>query len=252
MSDSTTRFSSRVENYIKYRPHYPAEFLHTLKEECELKPDSVIADIGSGTGILTEVFLNNGNIVFGVEPNREMREAGEKLLGEYSFFRSISGIAEETTLEDHSMDFVTAAQAYHWFDHAKARQEFLRILKPHGWVVLLWNDRRMDSPFLQEYEHLLQLYATDYAEVNHKQFGDEQIGAFFGEYGFRKAQYVNSQYFDFDGLKGRLLSSSYTPEEDHRNYAPMLERLRTIFDAHQINGQVSFDYDTIMFYGQLS
>jgi len=167
MIDSTKRFSSRVENYIKYRPDYPPDILELLKGMCGLSGDSVIADIGSGTGILTELFLRNGNEVFGVEPNREMREAAERLLGKYPNFKSISGRAESTTLKVGSVDFITASQAFHWFDRKKARREFLRIIKPGGWTVLIWNERELVSPFARAYEHLLRTYATDYEEVNH-------------------------------------------------------------------------------------
>src|SRR6476469_8499971 len=142
MQDSTKRFSSRVENYIKYRPSYPPTVIDILTEHCQLTPAAVMADIGSGTGLLTELFLKHGNRVFGVEPNRAMREAGERLLAGYSNFTSVDGVAEATTLPDHSVAFVTAGQAFHWFDVAKTRQEFIRILQPQGWAVLVWNVRQ--------------------------------------------------------------------------------------------------------------
>src|SRR5579863_1705779 len=169
VKDATQRFSSRVENYVRYRPGYPPEVLELLKNECGLTPDSTVADIASGTGIFTRILAENGNRVFGVEPNDEMRRAGERLLESYSGFTSIAGTAEATTLQDHSVDIVTAAQAAHWFDREKARREFVRILKPGGWLVLLWNERRTDStPFLREYEHLLLAYGTDYQDVRHE------------------------------------------------------------------------------------
>src|SRR5882724_9726235 len=147
--DATQRFSSRVDNYVRYRPGYPSEVLELLKAECGLKPNTVIADIASGTGILTRMLLENGNPVFGVEPNPEMRKAGEQLLTGYPGFTSVAGGAEATTLDDHSVDIITAAQAAHWFDRERARSEFVRILVPGGWTVLLWNERDTDStPFL--------------------------------------------------------------------------------------------------------
>src|SRR5581483_9144642 len=158
--NATQRFSSRVDNYIRYRPGYPAEILALLKRECALKKESVIADIGSGTGLLSRMFLENGNVVYGVEPNSEMRKAGERLLASYSQFHSIAGTAESTTLPVRRVDFVTAAQAAHWFDRKKARAEFIRILKPGGWLVLVWNERCIDTPFLRDYEQLLLTYAT--------------------------------------------------------------------------------------------
>jgi SAM-dependent methyltransferase len=251
VKDATQRFSSRVENYVRYRPGYPPEVLELLKNKCGLTPDSVIADIASGTGILTRMLAENGNRVFGVEPNDEMRRAGERLLESYSGFKSIAGTAEATTLPDHSVDIVTAAQAAHWFDREKARREFVRILKPGGWLVLPWNERRTDStPFLREYEHLLLAYGTDYQEVRHERTTAE-IADFFSPSPFRSSTLEMRQEVDYAGLEGRLLSSSYTPMPDHKNYEPMLRELRRIFDAHQIDDRVSLDYNTLVYYGQL-
>ncbi|HEY0321520.1 MAG TPA: class I SAM-dependent methyltransferase [Pyrinomonadaceae bacterium] len=252
MRNPTERFSSRVENYIKYRPGYPPEIIELLKEECGLTASSRIADVGSGTGILSEMFLKNGHKVYGIEPNREMREAGERLLHPYSNFKSIEGVAEATGLEDGSVDFVTAGQAFHWFDRKGARLEFLRILKPEGWTVLIWNERRTDTtPFLIAYEKMLIEYGTDYEAVNHTKIDERVVAEFFSPESFRLKIYQNRQGFDFESLKGRLLSSSYTPEEGHPNYTPMLEELERIFQAHAESGEVSFDYETKVYYGQL-
>ncbi|MGB6676929.1 MAG: class I SAM-dependent methyltransferase, partial [Terriglobales bacterium] len=163
LQNATQRFSSRVDNYVRYRPGYPCEVLNLLKKDCDLATESVIADIASGTGIFTQMLLDNGNRAFGVEPNAEMRRAGEAFLQSYPRFTSIAGTAEATTLPERSVEIVTAAQAAHWFDREKAQREFIRILKPGGWCVLLWNERRTDSThFLREYEQLLLTYGTDY------------------------------------------------------------------------------------------
>ncbi|HYO90032.1 MAG TPA: class I SAM-dependent methyltransferase [Pyrinomonadaceae bacterium] len=252
MRNPTERFSTRVENYIKYRPGYPQAVLKLLEEECGLSRSSVIADVGSGTGILSEMFLKNGNTVFGVEPNREMREAGERLLGGYAGFRSVEGTAEETTLESGSVDFITAGQAFHWFDRARARREFLRVLKPQGWTAFLWNERKTDTtPFLVAYEKMLVEYGTDYETVNHTNIDDHVISEFFAPGRFRVKIFQTRQVFDFESLKGRLLSSSYVPDEGEPNYAPMLEELERIFQAHESGREVAFEYDTKIYYGQL-
>src|SRR5580698_4098451 len=232
-TNATQRFSSRVDNYVRYRPGYPPEVTELLKTECSLASDSTIADIAAGTGIFTRMLLENGNRVFGVEPNAPMRQAGEQFLSGYSKFTSLDGAAEATTLPDHSVDIVTAAQAAHWFDREKARGEFIRILKPGGWLVLLWNERRTDStPFLREYEHLLLAYGTDYREVRHERTTAE-IADFFSPSPFRSSRLEMRQEVDYLGLEGRLLSSSYTPTSDQANYDAMLRELRRIFDAHQ-------------------
>jgi SAM-dependent methyltransferase len=253
MMDPKLRFSTRVENYTRYRPGYPDRIVEILREECSLAPGLAVADIGSGTGILTELFLKNGNRVFGVEPNREMREAGERLLKDYANFVSVCGSAEATTLAPHSVDFVAAGQAFHWFDRAKSREEFYRILKPQGWVVLIWNDRRTSAtPFLEAYERLMLTYSTDYKEVNHKQVDGPAIRAFYGSPHFEFRNLENRQVFDWEGLKGRVLSSSYAPEEGHPNYAPMLDELLSIFQEYQVGSRVVFEYDTKIYFGRLS
>ena len=253
MKDPTQRFSTRVENYLRYRPSYPWQVLDVLRHECGLAPDSIVADIGSGTGILTELFLRNGNTVYAVEPNREMREAAERLLSHYERFHSIDGTAEDTGLPYRSVQLVTAGQAFHWFDSDKARVEFARILERGGWAVLVWNDRRTDStPFLREYQQLLHDHAPEYGKVTHKQLGGEEFARFFGPGGYRTAIFPNHQRFDFDGLRGRLLSSSYAPEPGRPGHDAMMARLREIFDAHQRDGRVTFEYDTQVFFGRLT
>lgn len=180
-----------------------------------------------------------------------MREAGERLLKRYERFQSINATAEETRLASASVDFVTAGQAFHWFDEEKAKREFKRILKPGGWVALVWNERREDAtPFARDYEMLLRNYGTDYEEVGHKRIDREALRPFFGK-DFHSETFENSQSFDFEGLKGRLLSSSYAPEAGHPQHAPMLLELQRIFDAHQADGQVAFGYDTNIYYGHL-
>src|SRR5580693_7664132 len=247
VKDATQRFSSRVENYVRFRPGYPPEVLELLKSECGLTPDSVIADIASGTGIFTRMLAENSNCVFGVEPNDEMRRAGERLLESYSGFTSIAGTAEATTLADHSVDIVTAAQAAHWFDREKARREFVRILKPGGWLALLWNERVTDSTqFLRDYEQLLLTYGTDYKEVRHERT-TSAVSQFFDPATFSTRAFDMRQEFDYRGVEGRLLSSSYAPGPEHPQQAPMLRELRRIFDASAVRGQVMFEYKTRLF-----
>ena len=253
LPDPTQRFSSRVENYVKYRPDYPDDVLDVLRAECGLRPSSVIADIGSGTGKLAELFLRQGNTVYGVEPNAEMREAGERLLAGYPDFHSLDGTAEVIPLPDNSVDFIAAGQAYHWFDPDRTRPEFRRVLKPKGWMALVWNERQSaGTPFLLEYERLLQTFATDYQQVGHKRINDDDIQKALGLRLLSVATFPNNQRFDYEGLQGRLLSSSYSPEPGHPQHAPMLAELKRIFEQHQEGGMVSFVYATKVYYGQLS
>jgi SAM-dependent methyltransferase len=252
MLDPTKRFSNRVENYIRYRPGYPPEILDCLRSECGLTGQSAIADIGAGTGKLAELFLENGNRVFGVEPNKEMREAGERILKQYPRFTGVGGRAEATSLPDCCADFVTAGQSFHWFDHGACRAEFLRILKPDGWVVIVWNDRRSGAtPFLAGYEKLLREFATDYEQVNHRRTDDAAVIREFFRVPPGYRSFPSFQQFDFEGIKGRLLSSSYAPEAGQPGHDPMLAALKRLFDAHQQNGRVAFEYDTHVHFGRL-
>ncbi len=200
--DSKDRFSTRVENYVRYRPGYPEELLEALQVDCGLSAQSLIADVGSGTGLLALPFLRLGCRVVGIEPNGEMRAAGDRLLTGFDGFSSLGGSAEETGLESSSVDFIIAGQAFHWFDRARSRVEFERVLRPAGWVVLVWNDRRMDStPFMNAYEQILLRFGTDYQQVNHRNVDDNVIQQFYANPTLRSRVFDNVQWFDYEGLK---------------------------------------------------
>ena len=250
MTSTVERFSNRVENYAKYRPGYPPEMLEFFKEHLGLTPASIVADIGSGTGLSSKPFLENGNIVYAVEPNAGMRAAAEGFLKPFPNFRSIDSTAIKTTLDDRSIDFIIAAQAFHWFDPEATRAELKRILKPGGYVALIWNERQLDStPFLREYEQLLLKFATDYEKVRHENIDEEKLSSFF-QRSFQKRTFANNQIHDLAGLKGRLLSSSYMPAEDDRNFEPMMAELQALFAKHAEGGKITILYDTNVFCSQ--
>lgn len=249
--NTVERFSNRVANYVKYRPGYPPEMIPFFRSAMGLRPDSAVADIGSGTGLSSEPFLENGNTVFGVEPNAAMRAAAEEYLAEFPNFRSIDGTSEDTTLPDGSVDLVIAAQAFHWFRPVETRREFKRILKPGGYAALIWNERQLDTTeFLREYEQLLLKYATDYTEVRHEKVNEELLSSFF-KTDFHRVTFPNFQEFDFDGLKGRMSSSSYMPAETDAAYGPLTKELETLFAKHAENDKIKVFYDTNIFYCQL-
>jgi SAM-dependent methyltransferase len=250
--DPTRRFSNRVQNYLKYRPRYPPAIIALLKSECGLTSESVIAEPGSGTGLLTELFLENGNQVFGIEPNAEMRAAGERAMASHPKFSSINATAEATTLPNQSVDLIVAGQAFHWFDRESAQTEFSRILKPPGWVVLIWNGFSVESsPLMAAYQELVLQHGTDYLEVS-RELDHSDIASFFAPGSCQLAHFNFQQVFDYEGLEGRLLSSSFVPEPNHPNYEIMRRDLRDIFVAHQKDGKVAFAYETEVYYGQLS
>jgi SAM-dependent methyltransferase len=251
-ADAKQRFSNRVADYVRYRPGYPAALLDVLRNECGLLAAHVVADVGSGTGLLSKLFLENSNRVLGVEPNQEMRQAGEEFLQSFPKFTSVAGSAEATTLGDASVDFIAAGQAFHWFEPQAARREFLRILKPHGWVVITWNDRRMEKAQLtREYEELLERFGIDYKRVKDAYPEGEDIRSFFGACTFFVRDMPNQQILDWEGFRGRLRSSSFAPTEGHPNYAPMMAELERIYRAHAHDGSVRMEYFTRVYFGQL-
>jgi SAM-dependent methyltransferase len=250
MSNSTIRFSDRVEDYVKYRPHYPEETVEYLRATYGLVREWTIADIGSGTGISTELFLQNGNRVYGVEPNPDMRKKAEELLAGERFI-SIDGTAEATGIADANVELIVAGQAFHWFDPVRSRAELVRILRPGGVVVLVWNERLIATAFEKEYEELILQYGSDYKTINHKNISAERIGEFFHPAVFALATFPNEQWFDFAGLMGRLLSSSYIPKEGPE-HARMIEDLERLFASHQNAGKVRVRYETKVYSAVLS
>lgn len=250
--NATERFSDRVANYVRYRPDYPAALLDWLQRELGIAPDWCVADIGAGTGISSKLFLDAGYAVTAIEPNMAMRDAALEWLGGNPRFRAMHGRADATGLAAGSIDLVVSAQAFHWFDPDAAHDEFARILRPRGLAAIWWNSRRpAGSDFLDGYEALLQRYGTDYASVAERYADDAQMRAWFGR-GLRgTACFPHSQRLDFAGLRGRLLSSSYTPKTGEPEYEPMLHALHELFEASAVDGAVSMDYDTRVFAGEV-
>ncbi len=251
--DAKDRFSDRVENYVKYRPNYPVEIIPFLRDATGLMPTWTVADVGSGTGILTRLFLDYGNRVFGVEPNVAMRMASAQLLREHGRFHPVHGTAEATTLKERTINLIAAGQAFHWFDPERARAEFQRILVPGGSAVLIWNDRKTDAtPFLADYDTLLREDGIDYVEVNHRNVDGARLAAFFGPEPCAAQVFPNHQVFDWEGVYGRAMSSSYVPGEGHERHDAFTGRLRALFERYADDGQVTFEYDTRVYYGQLT
>lgn len=248
-TDNTTRFSNRVENYIKYRPGYPEEIADWLQQQYTLPASAVVADIGSGTGISSEVFLKKGFTVYGVEPNAPMRNASVQLLKNYPNFKPTNGTAEATTLPCQSIDAIVAGQAFHWFDRVKTKAEFLRILKPAGIVILIWNERLTHSPFEKEYDQLIIKHSRDYVQVDHRNINTEDIRDFFLPQKCELNIFPNQQVFDFEGLKGRLSSSSYAPTPGETGYNAMINDLQLLFNKYNKEGVIIINYDTKVYSG---
>jgi SAM-dependent methyltransferase len=253
MADATQRFTDRVSDYVAARPTYPPEVLDLLQRRIGFDPKWTIADIGSGTGISSRLFLGNGNRVFCVEPNAAMRTAAEASLKIFPGFNSIDAAAERTALPDAAIDLVVAAQAFHWFDRDAFAAECRRILKPNGYLLLMWNDRfAKGSPFVQAYEKLLHDHGTDYVKVNHRNISDAQLQQIFAPRSFCYEELANEQQLNFDLLRSRLASSSFMPKSDDPRFAEIVLELRRIFDAHQSAGIVTMLYRTQLYMGRLA
>jgi len=248
--NSTNRFSNRVENYVKYRPHYPKDVISFLKANCDLTPSSIIADIGSGTGISSEIFLENANKIYAIEPNMEMRAAAENIFSGNENFISINAAAEDTTLQSDSVDFIIAGQAFHWFDRPKSKIEFNRILRNDGYCVLIWNEKTPSSEFMESYEKLIRDYGTDYEKINHENIDDEIIAEFYSPGTVQLKTFEHTHPLDYSSLEGRLLSSSYIPLEGER-YDSMISDLKKMFDKNNKEGFVNMEYETRVYYGNL-
>lgn len=248
---TTERFSDRVANYLSFRPSYPAALIDTLTKECALTEDSVIADIGSGTGKLTELLLARELNVVGVEPNTEMREAAERLFRDNKKFTSIAGESTTTGLEAHSVDLITAAQAFHWFEPDSTKKEFRRILKPEGRVALIWNKRNTSTPFQQQYHEMLSHNCPEYLKVNHHNITDSTLEEFFYPGVFRLSTFEYMQRFELQGFLGRMCSSSYTPKAGTAEYSSLIKAAEQLFNAHENEGVVEFAYETRLYLSSL-
>ena len=252
MTDATQRFSDRVEAYVKFRPDYPSELVQTLLQKTMLDAGTVVADIGSGTGIFTRLLLDQKLKVFAVEPNANMRHAAEALFSGDPHFTSVDAPAEHTGIADNSVDLITAAQAFHWFNNVTTKAEFRRILKPDGKLALIWNKRKVSQPFQHAYDAVLRAYVPEYGEVNHMNLSEANIAEFFTGGQMEILRFDNSQQLTFSGLLGRLKSSSYCPTESSPQYPSLVAELAALFEQFALNNMIDFQYDTQLYLGPVA
>jgi SAM-dependent methyltransferase len=252
MRDPRERFSDRVDDYVRYRPGYPPGLVELLVSECGLGPACVVADIGSGTGILSQSLLATGARVVGVEPNAAMRAAAEQAFSSEPRFTSADGSAEATGLPDASVDLVTAAQAFHWFDAARAGVELRRVLRPPRWAAITWN-LRTETPFNDAYDAMLEELAPEYPAVRARdRVATSGMDAFFAPNAANVTKLPNAQQLDAAGLRGRLASSSYAPKPGSPTYPAIAERLEQLFATHARDGRVEIAYETVVYWGRLA
>jgi len=248
--DSKERFSDRVDNYMLFRPSYPSEAIDFIVKECALTSDSQIADIGSGTGKFTQQLLERELAVYAVEPNENMRKAADKSLAQCAGFQSVDASAENTPLPESSIDLITAAQAFHWFNREVCKREWRRILKPEGKIALIWNRREKSPGFMADYENAIQQWCAEQPNVTHDKITADVFDDFFDS-NYTISNFSWQQIFDFDGLWGRAQSSSYSPPPEHPNHEPLKTALQNLFTRYQSDGVVAFTYKTEIIIGKL-
>ena len=247
------RFSDRVGDYVRYRPSYPAGLIELLRERAGLGAGAAVADVGAGTGIFSRLLLQAGARVFAVEPNDGMRAAAEAELGGEPRFASLKGTSEATGLAAASVDLITCAQAFHWFEPVATGREFRRILAPGGHCALIWNTAVRGGEFAEGYEEIKARFGTDFQQIRHENIkAPERFGPFFGPGGWKRHAFANDQVLDWTGLRGRLLSSSYAPAPGQPGHEPMLAALRALFDRCQQAGSVRMEYETELYLGRLT
>jgi SAM-dependent methyltransferase len=248
----TGRFTGRAEAYRRYRSRYPAEIVTMLQDKCGLKPESVVADIGAGTGMFAELFLENGNAVFAIEPNAEMRSACEELIGRYPRLTCVDGTAENTHLPGDSVDVIAVGRAFHWFDHAKCRPEFIRILRPNGWVVLAGlGPRRGKEPVQDDYQEILRKHGIDYEQLRDRYNVKNAVRRFFEGGPVLEADFPGQEELTYEGLEGHTLSLSVTPQPDHAGFPAMQQALRRYFEKYQRDGKMRLPTNCRVYMGQL-
>jgi ubiquinone/menaquinone biosynthesis C-methylase UbiE len=247
--DFTQRFSDRVENYAKFRPNYPEALIRLMQGR--LPAPAMIADIGSGTGILSDQLVEAGYTVFGVEPNEPMRLEGERRLGKRPGFQSVAGTAEATTLAPGSVEAITCAQSFHWFDRAKTRTEFERVLRVSGMVLLIWNERSSED-LMEEYDRILQESGTEYRRVSQRNISDADVAEFFAPAPVERFYFPHAQRLNREAFLGRVLSSSYVPNAGQPGHDIVMKKMGAFFQKHAQSDRLDFPYQTRVYLARLN
>lgn len=240
MEENVRRFDGKVAEYARYRERYAPEILlPLLRDWCGLTPQWKVADIGAGTGLLSDVFVANGNHVFAVEPNAEMREMFARLHEDLSLIEIVDGTAENTSLEDRSVEIVAVGRAMHWFDTERAMEEFRRILKPGGWIAIIAFGRAQAGREENEaFEKVLRERATDNADSHAGYTVYRRIEDYLAS-DFLRKEISGTMSLDWDELLGMTMSLSHAPRVEDEKYLPFERALREFFDHYATDRRVT-------------
>lgn len=251
MSNTLQKFDGLAQDYAVGRPVYSEKFVEALFRDCGFSSDSIVADIGSGTGKFAGQLLERGCTVYGVEPNDDMREKSVEELSGFVWFYPVKGTEAVTSLKDHSIDFVTTAQAFHWFDVIAFAKECRRILKPGGKVFLIWNMRDMSDQLNQEAYEVYRNFCPDFKGYGGGvQKDDERIRTFFDDR-YQYIEFTNPLYYSKETFISRSLSGSYSLKEGDARYPEYLKALRNLFEKYQKDGILTMGNDTAVYFGAL-
>jgi ubiquinone/menaquinone biosynthesis C-methylase UbiE len=247
--DPTQRFSGRASSYARARPGYPQELFDHLFAVRALYKGCTVADLGAGTGIFSELLLRHGMTVYAIEPNQEMRAVAEARLAGVDGFKIVVGSAEQTTLAEQSVDAITAAQAFHWFDIEPTRREAARILRPGGQVIMVWNNRDKEiDAFNRAYSSLVERFAKNKEEIDSLRKNPEER---FYPSGYHHAQFRHSKEYELESLECLITSASYMPKPGDPDFQQMIQELRELFKEFQEEGKVAMKYVTDCYHGGL-
>lgn len=246
------RFTGRVEDYERYRLGYPLEMLRTLESKCMLRLRHFIADIGAGTGLLSQLFLEHGNAVIAIEPNPEMRAACERLASFWPGLTVKNATAEDTGLPDTCVDVIGVGRAMHWFDFEAAMREFRRILRPNGWIVLAANGRSGLSKQEHELEHIFVEHAPDYKHVKERYQVHHQVTPQLRPESLVRKKIYGEQHVTLDHFLGQVQSYSWTPRLGDPRHEPMQKALREHFDHWHTGGVLHMKTACYITAGQLA
>jgi len=247
--DNTAKFTGMADLYAKARPDYAPAFIDWLFSDAGMKAGTVVADIGSGTGIFAKALLSRGSTVYCVEPNADMRHVAEQTLSGFPNFYSVNGTAENTTLAAHCAGFITVAQAFHWFDAVRFKAECARIIKPGGKTVLVWNSRVGTSELVKENAAICEKYCASFKGFSGGlEHMEAVIGRFFDNR-FETKRFANDLLFDKTKFVERSLSASYAPKKTDSGYTGYISELEELFERYAVEGMLTMPNETIAYLG---